>query len=142
MKALILILMSLFFVSCASVKKFGVERHFAQRTIDINSEAHEELIQYWTTTENDQHCFESNPKNKEIITVSENYQNYAIEHFYVRLVKVDVVIQRPGDSRPRILAIVTDDAHFKLEKAYCSITMTGNMFRDFHANYVSFRLAD
>ncbi|MCM2350177.1 MAG: hypothetical protein NDI69_09150 [Bacteriovoracaceae bacterium] len=108
----------------------------------MNSQVHYERVKYWLTTDNENHCFDSNPLNKEIMTVNADYINYAISHFYTRTVQVDIVVSRLNRERTRVETVVTDDAHFKLEIARCSFEKFAGLLKTNDVEYISFRLAD
>ena len=142
MNKLLLILLSIFCISCSSLDKFGHKKYFKQKAFDITSQHHDFIVDYYVTTDNENHCFNSNPMNKEIMTVNAQHLNYAVAHFYTRVTKVDVKITRYNDERAKINFIVTDDAHFKLETAYCSFKKFGGLLSNHDVEYVSFRLAN
>lgn len=137
------VLMSLCFsmVSCSSVTKFGTEKHLYVKKFDMSSQANMDAVKYYATRENDEHCFKSNPNNKEIITVKSDHIQYAIDHFYGRVVSVSVKIMNDRGYR-YIQSTVKDDANFKLETANCMFEQAGSLFSNQFVMYTSFRLAD
>jgi hypothetical protein len=131
----------LFLVSCSSVDKFGPYKILKVKSYNLNLEYIQWNIKYWKTTENDQHCFQSNPDNKEIVTVPENHVEYAIDHFYKRVVHVDVNVKRNGIHYPRIEVTTTESTGFDLEIESCSFDSYGGMFGSANkTRYISFRL--
>lgn len=93
------------------------------------------------TTDNDKHCFKSNPKNKEIITVNANHIEFAIDHFHTRLMTADVTIYRTNEGN-YLRTKVTSNVHMKLEVANCYFKSSAGLFRNNEIVYTSFRLAD
>lgn len=129
-------------IGCASdLKKFGQEKYYYQKAFDLNSSETYHRVTYWTTKDNDKHCFKDNPNNKEIITVNADYIEYAIDHFYKRVVEVDVHIKRMHEGN-YIRTVVKNDANFKLEIANCYFQNRGGLFTSHNITYTSFRLAD
>ena len=141
MKALILSLFTVFLISCSSVDKFGKYKHFKVKSYKMNSELNYREIHYWVTRDNDQHCFDSNPLNKEIVTVDENHLNFALDHFYKRVAAVDIkVTERDGGKYMKLT--YNEDTNYKLEMASCAFDRTNGLLRnDLSVRYVSFRLA-
>lgn len=139
---LLILLLLLMLSGCASeLKKFGPERHFYQKGFDMAGQETFFKVNYWMTKENDKHCFESNPQNKEIITVDAEYIEYAIVRFTKRVAVVDVknVVK---DNKRYLETWVKDDVNFKLETATCFFENPGGLFNNHKVRYISFRLLD
>ena len=98
-------------------------------------------ILYWSTKDNDKHCFKNNLKNKEIITVNSDHVEYAIDHFHNRVATVDVRVKRMHEGN-YIETIVKHDINYKLEIATCYFENYGGLFTINKIQYTSFRLAD
>lgn len=141
MKNIILLIVSAFLIGCSSnqPKRFGEKKYFYQKGFDLNSSETYHKVTYWTTTDNDKHCFKDNPDNKEIVTVNADYIEFAIDHFYKRVAEVDVQIKRMHDGN-YIRTIVKHDMNFKLELSSCYFENYGGLFTHNPIVYTSFRL--
>ena len=140
MNKVLILLLALVSVSCSSLHKFNNQKHFKQRIINTNKEVDSREIYYYTGTENSEHCFESNPNNKEIITVESDKIAYAINHFYGRQVAVSTrIVQINGGTR-YVEHTVKDNLNFKLETSDCFFETNGGLFKTTSTQYTSFRL--
>jgi hypothetical protein len=143
MNSFILLLLSFLFISCSSrVTKFGSEKVFKQKSFNLNAQYHQDNIEYYVTRENEEHCFDSNPENKEIITVKSVNIEYAINHFYKRMVNVDINVYRSNLDGPQIRVNTKESVNFNLEMASCSFESIGGLFSNSYPRYTSFRLAN
>lgn len=128
-------------MSCTTFHKLNKKEYHFHKEFDLNSYAARATMDWWTTTENDQHCFKDNPNNKEILTVNADHIEFAVTHFYTRVIPVDIQIkQAGGESYTR--TVVKHDANFNLEIANCYFKNYGGLFTTNNIQYTSFRLAD
>lgn len=131
----------LFLTSCSSVSKFGPYKVFTVKNYNADSQYNRWKIKYHVTTENDQHCFESNPNNSEIVTVEEKYIQYAIDHFYKRVVHVDINVRRYATYDPHVEVTTKESVAFELEAASCAFNSFGGIFSpEVKTRHISFRL--
>lgn len=137
MKSLILILISFILVSCGSHKKFKGERYFKVKEYINESNQKWKNIFYNYTTENDQHCF-IDTDDREIVTVEDMNTAFAIDHFYKRVVKVDIQVQHRLNGKATIV-MTNESAQFDLEIASCLMGYK-DLFVDQRLLYTSFRL--
>ncbi len=121
MNKLITIILCIACGACSSLTKFGEKRYFKQKVINnLNGQHVTQNIMYYSTRDDDdsRHCFESNPDNKEIITVNSNYLEFAIDHFYKRVSKINVR-HVSSLSKVSVKVIATEEVDFELEMASC-----------------------
>lgn len=141
MSKLITLIMCLACGACSTLNKFGEKKYFKQKIFNLNSQYSKTEIMYYSTTENDQHCFKDNPQNKEVITVKSEHLDFAVDHFYKRVSKINIVHSSSLNVRS-IRVIATENVNFELEMASCIFKHAGGLFTDYDANYTSFRLKD
>ena len=145
MKSLYLFIYLILISSCSTkVHRFGEKKYFNQRYIrNIEGDFFTKKSTYYESVKDSESCFESNPKNKETITIDANYVEFALNHFYKRLVKLDVILRKVDSQVVQTEVIATDNVSFNLEVAHCYIEEQTFVSWDnpWH-RYVSFRLAD
>lgn len=132
--------------SCSSsLYKFGEKRYFNQRVIrHFYSDFYTKSSTYYFSIRDDgETCFKDNPKNKETITVDSKYIEFALDHFYKRVAKVNVVVTRVDSQVVETTVTTTENVNFDLEMAYCYVDIPVNFpWYASEIKYVSFRLAD
>lgn len=141
MSKLITLIMCLTLGACSSLARFGEKKYFKQKVFDLNSRYSQTEITYYSTTENDQHCFKDNPQNKEIITVKSEHLDFVIDHFYKRVSKISIV-QTSSLNVRAIRVIATEGVNFELEIASCVVKYGAGLITDYSTIYTSFRLKD
>lgn len=138
---MIKIFLLLLLVSCSTVSKFGPYKLLEVRNYHADSDYNYYTIKYHQTTENDQHCFDSNLDNREIITVNALYAQYAIDHFYKRVVHVDINVRRYATYDPHVEVKTKESVGFELEVESCIFSSFGGIFGpETMTRYVSFKL--
>lgn len=147
MKFVILISFCFVFCSCSSFHRFGTQKYFKVKTIrDIDSpfiKNKSNSILYFETRD-DESCFESNPGNKDTITVAEDNTEFALDHFYKRVSKVNVTVTRRSGRDTETKVDVIETVPFDLEMATCLSYTNPTMpwYGDDPIRFVSFRLAN
>ena len=138
MKLLILLILSMLMISCASVTKENVtDKHFSVKEYDLNYRVRPFKVYMIHQEKLDQNCF-LDVDDREIYTVPEEHASFAIDHFYKRFINVDVkVVKQNGTSATYVKA--TESANFDLEVFDC-IVETKYWFITNKRVYTSFRM--
>lgn len=113
-------------VSCSSLSKFGGKRQVVFDKYKFNET---DLMTYKSVyhrqfVRDGNHCFETED-NREIITVSARNLQYAIKHFYGRLVTYSVKIETNSQGGRSLAMEPTVDTNVSVEIAYCSFDSSG-----------------
>ena len=147
MRFIIYIGLVYFLCSCSFFQRYEKEKYVKVNTIRniVNGSTKFDSYHFlYFETRDDESCFESNPNNKETITVGEDNTEFALDYFYKRISKIDVTIRRVDSREPEIKSDVVETFPFVLEMAACFSYFKRSMswYDDEPKIFVSFRLAD
>jgi hypothetical protein len=119
MGKILVLTLSLVLMSCSSFKgKKDPVKYIQIKTFSLAGEHAQRTMKYYSTTENDDHCFKDNLQNKEIITVDSENTQFAIDHFYKRTTKVDIT-RMHSMGVLHVDVKTTEETDYELEVASC-----------------------
>jgi hypothetical protein len=140
MNVVILILMSILFISCSSLSKGTPERYFKVKKYTEIGVLADNFVKYTLASDGTDHCFKD-VDDREIVTVHHTHELAAIDHFHKRTTKVDIKVRQTRSHILYDIKSVTSTT-FELEMASCQMQILyGYINIDSLPYFTSFRLA-